>query len=36
MRKALEAMVRQKRVQRVTRGSRVFYQVDGANAVRKA
>lgn len=36
MRNALEAMVRQQRVQRVTRGSRVFYQVDGVNAVAKA
>ncbi|MFI6611918.1 hypothetical protein [Streptomyces sp. NPDC050507] len=36
MRNALEAMVRQERVRRVTRGSRVFYQVDGINAVAKA
>jgi hypothetical protein len=36
MRNALEAMVRQKRVQRITRGSRVLYQVDGVDAVAKA
>jgi hypothetical protein len=35
MRNALEAMVSQKRVRRVTRGSRVFYQVDGVNAAAK-
>ncbi|MCP9211511.1 hypothetical protein NMK44_31280 [Streptomyces sp. NEAU-Y11] len=32
MRNALEAMVRQGRVRRVKRGSRVFYQVAGVNA----
>ncbi|TXS60305.1 hypothetical protein EAO69_41455 [Streptomyces sp. me109] len=33
MRKALEALVGQRRVQRVKRGSRVFYQAAGASAV---
>lgn len=36
MRNALEAMVGQGRVRRIRRGSRVFYQADGANAAAKA
>ncbi|MFD7225522.1 hypothetical protein ACFV9P_31670 [Streptomyces sp. NPDC059892] len=36
MRNALEAMVSQKRVRRVKRGSRVFYQVAAFNAAAKA
>ncbi|MFF1257589.1 hypothetical protein ACFVZT_12265 [Streptomyces sp. NPDC058321] len=35
MRNALEAMVSQERVQRVKRGSRVFYRVAGVNAAAK-
>lgn len=35
MRKALESMVGQRRVQRVKRGSRVFYQAAGASAAAK-